>query len=60
MQADCCEAVEVCEHQGLAEDTDEEDGRHGLSGRTEVDELFRMRSERRRRGAMPRGVVGAL
>ena len=56
MQADCREAVEVCEHQGLAEDTGEEDGRHGPSGRTEVDELLRMRSERRRRGAPDLGM----
>ena len=56
VQADCREAVEVCEHQGLAEDTGEEDGRHGPGGRTEVDELLRMRSERRRRGAPDLGM----
>ena len=36
----------------------EEDGRHGLRGRSEVGELVRMRSKRRRRGAVARRVVG--
>ena len=30
VQADSGEAVEVREHEGLAEDADKEDGRHGL------------------------------
>ena len=60
MQADGGEAVEVRQHQGLAEDTDEEDGRHGLGGCSEVDELLRVRSERRRGGSVPRRVAGAV
>ena len=60
MQADGGEAVEVCKHEGLAEDTNEEDGRHGLRGRSEVDELVRMRSKRRGRGAVARRVIGGF
>ena len=56
MQADGGEAVEVRKHEGLAEDTNEEDGRHGLRGCSEVDELVRMRSKRRREGCRgPKG-----
>ena len=43
MQADGGEAVEVRKHEGLAEGTNEEDGRHGLRGCSEVGELVRMR-----------------
>ena len=38
----------------------EEDGRHGLRGCSEVGELVRMRSKRRRRGAVARRVVGGF
>ena len=44
MRADGGEAVEVRKQEGLAEGTNEEDGRHGLRGRSEVGELVRMRS----------------
>ena len=44
MRADGGEAVEVRKREGLAEGTNEEDGRHGLRGRSEVGELVRMRS----------------
>ena len=60
MQADGGEAVEVRKHEGLAEGTNEEDGRHGLRGCSEVGELVRMRSKRRRRGAVARRVVGGF
>ena len=50
MRADGGEAVEVRKHEGLAEGTNEEDGRHGLRGCSEVGELVRMRS----RGGRPR------
>ena len=56
MQADGGEAVEVRKQEGLAEGTNEEDGRHGLRGCLEVGELVRMRSKRRRRGCRgPKG-----
>ena len=45
MRADGGEAVEVRKHEGLAEGTNEEDGRHGLRGCSEVGELVRMRNE---------------
>ena len=60
MQADGGEAVEVRKQEGLAEGTNEEDGRHGLRGCLEVGELVRMRSKRRRRGAVARRVVGGF
>ena len=60
MRADGGEAVEVRKHEGLAEGTNEEDGRHGLRGCSEVGELVRMRSKRRRRGAVARRVVGGF
>ena len=44
MRADGGEAAEVRKQEGLAEGTNEEDGRHGLRGRSEVGELVRMRS----------------
>ena len=44
MRADGGEAVEGRKQEGLAEGTNEEDGRHGLRGRSEVGELVRMRS----------------
>ena len=44
MRADGGEAVEGRKHEGLAEGTNEEDGRHGLRGCSEVGELVRMRS----------------
>ena len=44
MRADGGEAVEVRKREKLAEGTNEEDGRHGLRGRSEVGELVRMRS----------------
>ena len=44
MRADGGEAVEVRKQEGLAEGANEEDGRHGLRGRSEVGELVRMRS----------------
>ena len=60
MRADGGEAVEVRKHEGLAEGPNEEDGRHGLRGCSEVGELVRMRSKRRRRGAVARRVVGGF
>ena len=45
MRADGGEAVEVRKREGLAEGTNEEDGRHGLRGCSEVGELVRMRNE---------------
>ena len=44
MRADGGEAVEVRKREKLAEGTNEEDGHHGLRGRSEVGELVRMRS----------------
>ena len=58
MRADGGEAVEVRKHEGPAEGTKEEDGRHGLRGCSEVGGLVRMRSKRRRRGAVARRVIG--
>ena len=67
MRADGGEAVEVRKREGPAEGTNEEDGRHGLRGCSEVGvfggrrgELVRMRSKRRRRGAVARRVIGGF
>ena len=67
MWADGGEAVEVRKREGPAKGTSEEDGRHGLRGCSEVGvfggrrgELVRMRSKRRRRGAVARRVIGGF
>ena len=52
VEADRGEAVEVRKHEGLAENTDEQDESHGLGGRSEINQLARLRRERRRGSAV--------